>query len=112
MASKRMPTWLVVVLTVLGVVFLGPPALVLLAVALGVLLKASVLALKVGAVVLVIAAVVALVRALFGASTPARVPTQPRVESIEEMAERLAADERRQREALDRQLAEALNSAR
>lgn len=111
MTSNKMPTWLVVLLTLLGVVFLGPPALVLLAVAVGVVLKASVIALKLGVVVLVIAAAVALVRAVFG-SRPVRSPAQPRVESIEDMAERLAADERRQREALDRQLAEALNGSR
>lgn len=112
MTSNRMPGWLVVLLTVLGVVFLGPPALVLLLVALGLALKASVIALKVGAVVLAIAAVVFVVRALFGAATPARAPALPRSESIEEIAERLEAEERRQREALDRQLAEALNGSR
>lgn len=111
MTSNRMPGWLVAVLTVVGVVFLGPPALVLLLVALGLALKVSVIALKVCLVALAVAAVVFVVRALFG-GRPAPVIPERRAESIEEMAERIEADERRQREALDRQLAEALQGTR
>lgn len=110
MTSNRLPGWLVVLLTVVGVVFLGPPALVLLLVAVALALKVSVIALKVCVVALAVAAVVFVIRALFG-SKPAP-QALPRGESIEEMAARLEADERRQREALDRQLAEALEGTR
>lgn len=109
MTSNTMPRWVVGLLAVVGVVVLGPPALVLLIVALGLLLKAGVIALKVGFVVLAIAAIAFVVRALFGGK-PASLPRRD-VESIDEIAARLEAREAEQRRALDRQLAEALQNS-
>ncbi|MBL8933999.1 MAG: hypothetical protein JNM69_05590 [Archangium sp.] len=107
MTSNTMPRWVVGLLAVVGVVVLGPPALVLLIVALGLLLKPGVIALKVGLVVLAIAFVI---RALFGGK-PASLPRRD-VESIDEIAARLEAREAEERRALDRQLAEALQNPR
>lgn len=111
MTSNTMPRWVVGLLAVLGVMVLGPPALVLLIVALGLLLKAGVIALKVGFVVLAIAAIAFVVRALFGGGKPSSLPRRD-VESIDEIAARLEAQELEQRRALDRQLAEALQNPR
>ncbi len=111
MRSNSMPGWLKVLLAVLGVVVLGPPALVLLMVALGLALKASVIALKVLAVVAVVAVVVAGLRALFGGSPPE--PRRRLVEpSIEELAAKLEAEEAERRMALDLELARSLSQSR
>ncbi|MDX2010200.1 MAG: hypothetical protein SFW67_08425 [Myxococcaceae bacterium] len=104
MTSNALPRWLVAVLALVGAVVLGPPVLALLLVAFAFLLKLGVLALKIGVIALGLAAVVVVLRALFGRPSPA-----PRQQpSIEELAERLEAQELAQRRDLDRQLAEAL----
>lgn len=111
MTSNGMPGWLVGLLTVLGVAILGPPVLVLLFIALGLVLKVGVVALKVSVVALGVAAVVFILRAMFG-NKPARLERRPSVDSLEVMAARLEAEELVRREALDRQLAEAMQSTR
>lgn len=112
MHSNKMPSWLVVLLTVVGVVFLGPPALVMAFVALGLLLSLGVAALKVALVALAVAGVVLVLRALFGRPRTGVVRREPEVDSLEVMAARLEAEEAERRAALDRQLDEALRSAR
>jgi membrane protein implicated in regulation of membrane protease activity len=108
MSSTSMPRWLVAVLAVIGALVLGPPALALLLVAFAFALKLGILALKVGVVVLGIAAIVFVLRAMF--ASPRSLPR--RETSIDELAERLETQEREQRQALDRQLDEALQSQR
>jgi membrane protein implicated in regulation of membrane protease activity len=110
MNSTKMPGWLVVLLSVLGVAILGPPALVLIFLVLGVALSVGVALLKVSLVALGVAAVVFVVRAMFGNRTPARLPSSSG-ESIELIAARLEAEEAERRHELDRQLAE-MQSAR
>ena len=109
MNSNKMPGWLVVLLSVLGVAILGPPALVLVflgALSLGVaLLKVSLGALGVAAIVFVL-------RAMFGSKSPSRLPAASTgVESIDAIAARIEAEEAERRHELDRQLAE-MQSAR
>lgn len=110
MNSNKMPGWLVVLLAVVGVAILGPPALVLLMVALGAALAVSVAALKVGLVLLAVAAVVVVLRALFG-KPQGRVERVRSGESLDDIAARMEAEELLRREALDRELARALNQA-
>ncbi len=107
MNSNTMPRWLVALLTVLGVAILGPPALALLLVALGLAFGVGVALLKVSLVALAIAAVVMLVRAMFGHGS-----TAPRPDSLEVMASKLEREEQARRAALDRQLAEAVQRTR
>jgi membrane protein implicated in regulation of membrane protease activity len=111
MNSNKMPGWLVVLLSILGVAILGPPAFVLLMIALGVAFSLGVALLKVSVVALGIAAIVMLLRAMFGKSTPTprRMPAGSG-ESIESIAARMEEEERVRRENLDRELADALSS--
>ena len=108
MNSNKTPGWLVVLLSILGVAILGPPAFVLLMIALGVAFSVGVALLKVSVVALGIAAIVMLLRAMFGTPTPRRV--QAAGESIDAIASRLEEEERVRRENLDRELEQALSS--
>lgn len=109
MNATKMPAWWVVVLSVLGLAILGPPALVLVFLALGVALSVGIALLKVSLVALGIAAIVFVVRAMFGKGSPARVSPSSG-ESIESIGARLEAEEAERRQALDRQLAELQNA--
>ena len=110
MNSNKTPGWLVVLLSILGVAILGPPAFVLLMIALGVAFSLGLALLKVSVVALGIAAVVMLLRAMFGKSTPTpRMPARSG-ESIESIAARMEEEERVRRENLDRELEQALSS--
>ncbi len=111
MTSNRMPGWLVGLLAVVGVAILGPPVLVLLFVALGLVLKVGVVALKVSLIALGVAAVVFVLRAMFGNKPSARL-ARSSPDSLEAMAARLEAEELARRAALDRELAEAMQSPR
>jgi membrane protein implicated in regulation of membrane protease activity len=112
MNSNKMPGWLVVLLSVLGVAILGPPALVLVFLVLGVALSVGVALLKVSLVALGVAAIVFVLRAMFGSKSPSRLPAASSgVESIDAIAARLEAEEAERRHELDRQLAE-MQSAR
>lgn len=112
MNSDKMPGWLVVLLSVLGVAILGPPALVLVMIALGVAFAVGVALLKVSLVALGVAAVVMVLRAIFGASSPRPRPVAAGSESIEEIAARMEAEELVRRAQLDRELEEAMQSGR
>jgi len=111
MNSNKMPGWLVVILSVLGVAILGPPALVLVFLILGVALSVGVALLKLSLVALGVAAVVFVLRAMFGNKSPATLPASSGGESIDAIAARLEAEEAERRFELDRQLAE-MQSAR
>ena len=112
MNADKMPGWLVVLLSVLAVAVLGPPALVLVLIALGAALAVGVALLKVSLVALAVAAVVMVVRALFGNRRPRGLPVAEQRESIESIASRMEEEERERRADLDRQLAEALQVSR
>lgn len=111
MTSNSMPGWVKGLLAVLGVAVLGPPALILLIVALALTLKLSVAVLKVVFVVGLIAVVVAGLRALFGSSKP-QPRSLPRESSIEEIAARMEAEELQRRAALDLELERSLSQTR
>lgn len=110
MNADKMPGWLVVLLSVLAVAVLGPPALVLVLIALGAALAVGVALLKVSLVALAVAAVVLVVRAMFGRGRPTGLPVRVKqgdeLESLESMASRIDVEERERRADLDRQLAE------
>lgn len=106
MNADKMPGWLVVLLSVLAVAVLGPPALVLVLIALGAALAVGVALFKVSLVALAIAAVVMVVRALMGSGRQRSLPVVERRESIDAIASRMEAEERERRADLDRQLAE------
>ena len=106
----KMPGWLVVLLSILGVAILGPPAFVLVMIALGVAFSVGVALLKVSVVALGIAAIVMLLRAMFGKGTPTPRRVQAASDSIDAIASRLEEEERVRREHLDRELADALSS--
>jgi threonine/homoserine/homoserine lactone efflux protein len=110
MRSNSMPGWAKGLLAVLGLAVLGPPALILLIVALALTLKLSVAVVKVVLVVGVIGLVVAGLRAVFGKETPARALN--RETSIDELAARLEAEEAERRAALDLELARSLSQTR
>ena len=112
--SNKTPGWLVVLLSILGVAILGPPALVLLMIALGVALSVGIALLKVSVVALGIAAIVMVIRAIFGGRPSSAMPRRVSSgdESIESIAARIEADERVRRDALDRELAEAMRGQR
>lgn len=108
MRKNALPGWLTVVLVLVALAVLGPPALALLAAAVGVAISLTAVLLKVGVAVLVVLAVVALFRAVFGRSTAAPLPrTSPSLETIGSSLER---DERERREALDRELDAAIRN--
>src|SRR5687768_17147759 len=91
MDSNEMPGWLKVVLAVVAVVVLGPPALGLLLGALGLAIGLASVALKLGAVVLAIYAVVMLMRRVLApTSTPrpaARLPAEGHLEAAQAQLE-------------------------
>lgn len=105
MNSNKMPGWLVVLLSVLGFAILGPPAFVLVMIALGLAFSVGVALLKVSVVALGVAAVVLVLRAMFGKSPATPRPLSPGVESIDAIAARMEAEEGERRAALDRELA-------
>lgn len=117
MRTTSQPNWARLLLVLVGLVVLGPPALALLATTLGMAIAVGAVALKVGAALLIIWAFVSLVRGMFGASSrpqatavPEAQPGVDTVEDLETMGARLEREERERREALDRQLAEAIRS--
>ncbi len=108
MRSDKTPGWLVVLLSVLGVAILGPPALVLVLIALGAALTVGIALLKVSLVALGVAAIVFVLRAMFGGSTPPRRVSSG--DSLEDIAARIAAEELVRREQLNRELASMQNA--
>ncbi|MDP2270621.1 MAG: hypothetical protein Q8N23_13370 [Archangium sp.] len=106
MNADKMPGWLVVLLSVFAVAVLGPPALVLVLIALGAALAVGVALFKVSLVALAIAAVVMVVRALFGSGRRGGRPVREKRDSLESISARMEAEEQERRADLDRQLAE------
>ena len=94
MRRSGMPQWLVVLMVLAGLIFLGPPALGLLAGLIGITIGLVAVAIKFGVIALGIYAAVLLLKALFGG--PERRPVAPpSIESIHEAA--LARDEEEMR---------------
>ena len=110
MRSNSRPGWAKGLLAVLGLLVLGPPALILLMVALAWTLSVSVAVLKIALVVGAIGLVVAGLRAVFGKSTP--TPVLRAESSIDDIAARLEAEESERRAALDLELARSLGQTR
>lgn len=107
MRRDGLPQWLTVLLVLVAVVVLGPPALVLVAAVIGLTIGIAAMLLKFGVVALAIFAVFALLRAVFGSSPTTRpVPDRPIERSHEEA---LARDEAELR-ALDAELARVMES--
>jgi hypothetical protein len=113
MHSNDMPTWLKVLLAVVAVVVLGPPALALLAWALALTFALGVLAVKVAVVVALVLGAIALFKAIFGGSPRQTLVAPPptRSSGIEDLEAQVAAEERARRAALDRELEAALQKA-
>lgn len=109
--AGSMPGWVKVLLVAAAVVVLGPPALGLVAWVLAVSVALGVAALKLGALAAVIWFVVALVKAMTRSSGGIETVPHAAPRSIDEIAEELEARRRREKDALDRQLDEALQHA-
>jgi hypothetical protein len=99
-----MPQWLVVLMVLAGLVFLGPPALGLLAGLIGITIGLVAVAIKFGIIALGIYAAVLVLKALFGGPERRRV-APPSIDSIHEAA--LARDEEEMRR-LDAELARVM----
>jgi hypothetical protein len=110
--SSGMPRWLALLVGLVAVVFLGPPALAILAGAMGLAIGLTAVALKLGVVVLFIAMLVAMGRALFGGRARAPAPLAPRADILESVEARFDAEEAQRRAALDCELEAALRNAR
>jgi membrane protein implicated in regulation of membrane protease activity len=102
MKRSGLPHWLMVLMVLAAMIFLGPPALGLLAGLLGVAIGLTAITLKFGIIALGVYAVVLLVRAVFGRSTPARLPS-PTPTPIDYEADLSRDDE--EKRALDAELA-------
>lgn len=110
MNQGKMPGWLVVLLALAAVVFLGPPLLVLVLGAFGVALALGGVALKVGVVVL---AVYGLVMLLRGASAPGAGRTTLSPAGGAPLSAPSATDEKEKQEtlaALDLELERAIHA--
>lgn len=108
MRNSGLPKWAVVLLVMVGLVVLGPPALVMLAVLIGVSFGLLALGLKFAVIGLAIFAAYALLKALFGREQRPRVMPVSRGSEIEySHAESLARDQAEKR-ALDEELARVM----
>jgi threonine/homoserine/homoserine lactone efflux protein len=107
MDNSKTPRWLVVLLALLALFFLGPPLLAIALGAVGVLLALSAMALKVGVVVGAVYLAWRLLKVLTEPrpSTPVRLTA----ESLEESLER---EERARKAALDLELEQAIRQSR
>jgi len=103
MKRSGLPQWLVVLMVLVGLIFLGPPALGLLAGLLGVAIGLTAIALKFGIIALGVYAVVLVLRALFGG--PSRAPATA-LPSIDHEAALVRDDE--EKRALDAELARVM----
>jgi membrane protein implicated in regulation of membrane protease activity len=75
MKRSGMPQWVVVLMVLVGLVFLGPPTLGLLAGLIGLAIGLTAIAAKLGLIALAVYAVVLVLRALFGGPARRRVAT-------------------------------------
>jgi hypothetical protein len=104
-----LPKWLTILLVVVGVVVLGPPALALLLAALGIAFSVTAGVLKLGVIALIVYAAVMLIQAVFGKSSARSA--SPRLDTLAhniEAADRMDAERR----ALDEELARAVAATR
>lgn len=106
MKRSGMPQWLVVVMVLAGLIFLGPPALGILAGLIGITIGLVAVTIKFGVIALGIYAVVLLLKAIFGGPEKKRVAL-PSIDSYHEEA--LARDEEEMRR-LDAELARVMAS--
>lgn len=104
MKRSGMPQWLVVLMVLAGLIFLGPPALGVLAGLIGITIGLVAVAIKFGVIALGIYAVVLVLKALFGGPERRRVATS-QLELDHEAA--LARDEEEMRR-LDAELARVM----
>ena len=102
MRRNGLPQWLVVLMVLAGLVFLGPPALVILAGLLGLTFGLLAIGLKFGIIALGVYAAILVLRALFGTSTTRSVPM------IDHEAALVRDDE--EKHALDRELARVMEA--
>jgi len=110
MNSRRMPTWLTVLLIVFALAVLGPLALPFVLAAVAVAVSLSAVLIKVGVFALAVYLLVALFR---GLRAPRRqtVPRPPPARASLAMVElRLEDEERARRAALDRELESAVRA--
>ncbi len=106
MKRNGLPQWLVVLMVLAGLIFLGPPALGLLAGLIGVAIGLTAIALKFGIIALGVYAVVLVIRAIFGGpSRPSRTLTP-----IDHEAALVRDDE--EKRALDAELARVMEAQR
>jgi membrane protein implicated in regulation of membrane protease activity len=94
MNRNEKPQWLMVLLVLAALIFLGPPALALLAGVVGVAIGLAAISLKLGVIALGVYAVVLLFRALFGkerATTP-RIDHEAALARDDEELRRLDAE--------------------
>ncbi len=107
--TRELPQWLVILLVLVAVYFLGPPVLGLLLGALGVAIGLTAVLIKLGLIALFIYAVFALLRAAFG--KPKAATRQEQLgDSLDDNLDRLdRVDESRR--ALDRELERAIAAA-
>lgn len=104
MKRDGLPQWLVVLMVLAGLIFLGPPTLAVLAGLLGLTIGLVAIALKVGVVVLGVYAVLLVLRALFGSPSPRGVPVP--LPPIDHEAALVRDDE--EKRALDAELARVM----
>lgn len=103
MNRNGLPQWLLVLLTLVGLVVLGPPVLGLLAGLIGLTIGLAAIALKLGVIAFVIFAIVSVFRALFGGRTPRGLPV--RTSSLESLDLERQARQDEEMRALDAELA-------
>lgn len=105
MKRSGLPQWLVVLMVLTGLIFLGPPALGLLAGLIGVAIGLTAIALKLGIIALGVYAVVLVIRAIF--SGPSGAPRRTMTPIDHEAA--LVRDDEEKR-ALDAELARVMEA--
>lgn len=109
MRRNGLPQWLTVLLVLVGLVVLGPPALVVLAGLIGLSIGLAAVALKFAFLAFVVFAVVSLFRALFGGSKPRRHGGLPQTLSPLDVAhEEALARDQAEKAALDAELARVM----
>lgn len=110
MKQERMPRWLLIVLVVACVVFLGPPLLALLVGALGLALAFGGVALKLGLIVLAAYGLAMLLRGGSTSAARASALSPAGGASLADFAEEREREDRERLAALDRELEQAIQA--